>query len=227
MPVSREISTDSRRLASVNNPPDAAAPASMQGLALDFPSKAVYLQKMFLLQICGEMKLDSIAPGESLRRMAQSCLMFLLALSLSSCASSRFEREWRSKQYQKATDLTGSWEGKWLSDSNGHTGKLRCIVRQVSGSQHDYSFQYQASWGIFLRGIFTIHCKALRSGLQEWKVSGSKDLGKLLGGEFSHQASITPQVVHADYHSQLDHGVMDLKRPGNGEISTKSATRGR
>lgn len=179
---------------------------------------------MFLLQNCDEMKCDSGAPGDFLRRIAQRCLLFLLVLGLSSCAGGRFERAWKQGEGQNAQDLTGTWEGQWLSHSNGHTGKLRCIVSPVNGSQDDYSFQYQASWGKFLRGIFTIQCKAIRTGSQRWKVSGSKDLGPLLGGEFFHQAAITPQAIQAEYHSQLDHGVMELKRPANAGISTKSAT---
>ena len=164
--------------------------------------------------------------GEYLRPSALRCLLLLLAFGLSSCAGARFDHEWKRGSVQKAQDLTGNWEGKWQSQSNGHTGRLRCIVKPVEGSRDDYSFQYQAFWGRFLQGIFTIQCKTLRTDPQKWKVSGSKNLGKWLGGEFSHQAEITPQVIHAKYHSQLDHGVMDLRRPGSGEISTKSASLG-
>ncbi len=173
------------------------------------------------------MKRELRTPGDYLRQMGQRCLLILLACGLSSCAGAKFEREWSRDQNNRATDLTGSWEGKWQSQSNRHEGRLRCIVRPVDGSQDTYSFQYQASWGNFLRGIFTIQCKAQRAGGRQWRVSGSKDLGKLLGGEFSHQAEITPQAIHAKFHSQLDHGVMDLRRPGNGGISTKSAIPGR
>jgi len=182
------------------------------------------MSKMIHLKNYERRKRDSDTPADLFRQFARRGLLFLLVLGLNSCAGGRFERAWKQGQGQNAQDLTGSWEGKWLSHSNGHTGGLRCIVSQVNGSQDDYSFQYQASWGEFLRGIFTIQCKALRTGPQRWKVSGSKDLGPLLGGEFSHQGAITPQAVHAEYHSQLDHGVMELKRPGSGEISTKSTT---
>ena len=182
------------------------------------------MSNMFHLQNFDSKKRGLTTPADFLRQIARRSLLLLLVLGLSSCAGGRFERAWKQGQGQTAQDLTGSWEGKWLSHSNGHTGRLRCIVSRVNGSRDDYAFQYQASWGKFLRGIFTIQCKALRTGPQRWKVSGSKDLGPLLGGEFSHQAEITPQAVHAEYHSQLDHGVMELKRPGNGEISTKSTT---
>lgn len=182
---------------------------------------------MFHHQMLDGKSPDVVAPYDSLFRKSLRFFLFVLAGSLSSCAGSRFEREWNSDRRESAQGLTGSWEGKWLSESTGHEGKLRCIVKSVNGWQNDYAFQYEATWGKFLRGIFTIQCKAEHTGPRQWKVNGSKDLGKLLGGEFSHHAEITPLAIHAQYHSRLDHGVMDLRRAGNGEISTKPTTPGR
>lgn len=152
--------------------------------------------------------------------------LFLLLFSLcqfTSCAGGRFRREWQAALAQPNPDATGAWEGHWRSGSNHHTGSLRCLVEASEADPALLKFRYEATWGEFFRGYFDIQCRAVRHGAGRWTVSGTKDLGKLLGGPFSHEADLTPLAIHARYSSRLDQGVMEMTRPRHGEISTKSA----
>lgn len=128
---------------------------------------------------------------------------------LTSCASPRYERDWQLTRRTNTQPPLGCWEGTWRSESNGHQGKLRCLV---TTADQGYQFHYQAHWGRFLTGEFTIVCPAELSGRGVWKVRGAKDLGASLGGTFSHQATISRTSIEARYSAAMDHGVMLLHR---------------
>lgn len=170
-----------------------------------------------------DQKPGNMLPGK-MARSVSALLMAIMMCGLVSCAGAKFDREWKDALSRKPGDLTGAWEGRWHSHANGHAGDLKCIVKPVQGMRDVYSFQYHATWQKFLSGVFTIQCKAVSDGPGRWSVTGSKDLGDLLGGPFSHRAEITPQSIHAHFQSRLDHGEMDLARPGADGISTKSTT---
>jgi hypothetical protein len=137
----------------------------------------------------------------------------LLCAALTSCATSRYERLWKSTLHTPAPAPSGCWEGQWRSEANGHNGKLRCIVRP---SREGYQFHYQATWAKFLTGEFSIQCPLQPAPANTWKVTGSKDLGPTLGGTFTHEAVLTPAKLDARYNAKFDHGTMHLHRAKSG-----------
>lgn len=143
-------------------------------------------------------------------------------LVLSSCSGVRYEKDWTATLAKPAKGISGCWEGKWLSEANGHTGALQCVVSQVSGKPDHYLFHYRATWVKVLRAAFTIECAAKQSSDGTWTVSGEKDLGPAFGGVFSHTATITQQALQARYSAKLDRGTMELVRP---PVPSGSATR--
>ena len=108
----------------------------------------------------------------------------------------------------RATDPAGAWRGTWLSEVNGHTGELLCAVSRPSDPPGVYTFNYHATWGRILSAPFTVRCTVDGQG----KVTGSKDLGPLFGGTFSHAGTLRRDTFHARYQSSLDRGVMEMRR---------------
>ena len=138
-------------------------------------------------------------------------LFSLGSLFVASCGS--FPSEWRRAVSQPIpTDLTGAWEGRWVSQTSGHQGTLRCVVRQDASSAETYHFHYWARWG-FLCGTFPAVYPVQAIGPDRWAFSGHSDLG-LLGGLYHHRGKATPTTFNATYHSTRgDHGTMQMRRP--------------
>ena len=149
-------------------------------------------------------------------------LPLLSLLVLSSCSGVRYEKNWTTALSKPAKGISGCWEGKWISEANGHTGALQCVVSQVSDKPNHYLFHYRATWVKILRAAFTIECAAKQGSNGTWTVSGEKDLGPAFGGVFSHTATITQQALQARYSAKLDRGKMELIRP---PVPSESATR--
>jgi len=140
------------------------------------------------------------------------CLCLLI-----SCGGRNFDNSWQrsNKKYNIGGKyaVTGPWEGTWLSDSNGHKGKLRCIITPLGGSQESgsYLFRYWATWAGPLQGGFDAEFDIEKMGSQ-YHVQGTQDLGTF--GSFQHEGVIQGENFEATYRSSTgDHGTFNLHRP--------------
>ncbi len=144
-------------------------------------------------------------------RYARAFAAVAAASLLSGCLG--FHREWAKAQRAfppPRQDIEGPWTGSWRSGMNDHSGKLRCIVREVGPGR--YEFHYWATWGRVLSGGFRIECEAEEED-GEWSFAGDKDLG-LLGGKFTHRGTATAEGFEATFRSERgDHGSFELERP--------------
>ncbi|NNE90029.1 MAG: hypothetical protein HKN23_00130 [Verrucomicrobiales bacterium] len=136
----------------------------------------------------------------------------LPVLLLASCASARFEKDWKQALADEASGksnaVTGPWTGTWETETNGHTGDLRCLVSE-DGDSH--KFRYHATWGKIFQGGYTANYDVRKTG-RAYKVTGSKDLGFF--GEFAHDGTIRGDTFHATYESSKgDKGAFLLRRP--------------
>jgi len=138
-------------------------------------------------------------------------LAILLLLTSTGCST--FNRDWKAAAAQPASDTTieGAWEGEWRSQVNGHHGKLRCIVSRTNGGI--YQARYKAHyWGI-LRFGYSVQMQSDGGAAAEGRFLGSADLGKLAGGIYHYEATITPTQFHSTYTNQFDHGTFRMERP--------------
>ncbi len=144
---------------------------------------------------------------------------------LASCASARFEKDWKTavadQSSGKGDPVSGPWAGSWTTETNGHTGKLRCLVtplhdaacQETNGKKLDdqYRFRYHATWGKIFQGGYTADYDVKKSG-SGYQVTGSKDLGPF--GEFKHDGKIQGDQFNATYESTKgDKGGFYLNRP--------------
>src|SRR5689334_15754368 len=58
------------------------------------------------------------------------------------CGCSAFNYEWRqaAKQSAPIDDITGRWEGRWISQATGHRDKLRALIANVDTNHYDVKF---------------------------------------------------------------------------------------
>src|SRR6185295_8959422 len=85
----------------------------------------------------------------NLSRSALSVGLLVWGLLLNGCSS--FNRDWGAAAVTGAPgdDIRGRWLGTWLSEVNGHTGQLRCLLaRDATGG-------YQARFHAKYKKIFS------------------------------------------------------------------------
>jgi hypothetical protein len=142
----------------------------------------------------------------------RALLVCLLGFALAGC--SHFEKRWNAPVQQSKgplAELEGRWSGRWVSETNGHEGALRCIMSPTS-SPGELECQYHAVWAKVLRGTFTIHCRPVRQSDGSWKIIGSQDLGTAFGGLFNHEGTIRSGVFEARYKAAGDFGKLKMQQ---------------
>jgi hypothetical protein len=142
-------------------------------------------------------------------RCAGSCSFIALALLLCGCSS--FNREWRRAGRQPAPQdsISGRWEGRWLSDVNAHTGKLRCIVTHQANDL--YAARFRATYMKILRVSYTVPLTVTTSnGVSQFH--GEEDLGAIAGGVYSYVGSATTTHFQSAYDSKYDRGMFEMRR---------------
>jgi hypothetical protein len=140
------------------------------------------------------------------------CLVMIAALSLLAGGCSSFNREW-----QKAAsipvppgEITGRWQGHWVSDVNHHAGQLRCLV---TNKQNGW---YQARFHAIYAGIFTfgytveLHTSPTNDAVA---FNGQANLGALAGGVYKYEGLAGSTNFFSSYSCQYDHGIFQMSRP--------------
>ena len=142
--------------------------------------------------------------------MNRIALLTVASLLLTGCSSFNNEYKTALTQPIPADDISGPWEGRWLSDKNGHTGKLRAVLRQTSGDE--YEAHFHATFWKIMRASYRVPLKIDRSG-DRFTLSGESDLGLLSGGVYSYEGEATPETFFSTYKSKYDHGTFEMNRP--------------
>lgn len=142
---------------------------------------------------------------------AGKALAALLAAALLSGCSG-FGREWRAaaKLPTPTNDITGRWEGRWVSESNGHNGKLRCVMTRAT------SDTCLAHFHATYAGIFSFGYTAtlnVTNDVAGFRLSGEADLGKLAGGVYRYDGLANPTNFLCRYQAADDHGRFEMTRP--------------
>jgi uncharacterized protein YceK len=143
------------------------------------------------------------------------CLASLLWMT-SGCSG--FHRAWKAEQSKATTyakeALTGAWEGTWLSDVNGHHGRLRALITENSdGTYHAW---YHAKYKRILSFSYSVDMEA-QDIPDGHAFNGKANLGKLAGGVYAYEGFATNGIYNATYDSKYDHGVFKMERPSADE----------
>ena len=134
----------------------------------------------------------------------------LLAVSIAGCSS--FGSDWKKAATQPLTgqDLLGRWQGKWVSEVNGHDGDLRCIVTPMEYGR--YRAQYHASfWNVLtFEQVVPLTVGDEREGRLYF--TGEADLGWLCGGVYQYEGHLDKTRFYSTYRSKNDHGYYEMIR---------------
>lgn len=142
------------------------------------------------------------------RLTAWAALMSLLLL----CGCSSFNRDWRKVAHQPIPpdSIEGRWEGSWISDVNGHNGKLRCLLTHQEDSRYRARF-WATYWKVF-RFTYAVPLE-FHPHDAGWELNGAANLGKLAGGVYYYEGRASLTNLHSTYRSKYDHGRFELRRP--------------
>lgn len=132
------------------------------------------------------------------------------AMAMLATGCSTFHREWREFEVRKfpESEMTGRWEGGWLSKKNGHRGKLRCVMTPAGDDRYRAHF-HATYWKIF-RYRYPVELK-VETSAGVARFSGSARLGALAGGEYHYEGEARGGVFEARYRSKYDHGTFTMK----------------
>lgn len=106
--------------------------------------------------------------------------------------------------------MEGRWEGKWLSDVNGHTGKLRGLLSRETEDR--YVARFRATYGKIFRFSYTVPL-TVQPHYGGWEFDGEVDLGKMAGGAYYYEGRASPTNFLSTYRSTYDHGTFEMQRP--------------
>lgn len=135
-----------------------------------------------------------------------------IVLALLVCGCSSFNRDWKraGKNPVSADTISGRWEGRWLSDVNAHTGKLRCLITHQTNDL--YAARFRASYMTILRFSYTVPLTVTASN-GGWHFHGAEDLGAMAGGIYRYEGRATQTNFHSSYDSKYDRGIFEMQRP--------------
>jgi len=148
--------------------------------------------------------------------MKSSCRLIAdlagIILLMTGTGCSTFNSEWEKAAATPApaNDFVGRWDGLWLSDKNGHHGRLRCLVAKLD--DHHYRARYRATWWKIFRFGYAVTMQVEKSD-NVFTFEGEADLGWLAGGVYHYDGQATPTNFFSTYKSKYDHGTFRMKRP--------------
>ena len=139
-------------------------------------------------------------------------LIGVLLLFAGGCTS--FDHDWQKSARLQATpdDIQGRWQGVWISEVNGHTDSLRCVVTKKPDGI--YKARFLARYHKVLSFGYTVPLKVDATG-NEFKFSGDANLGWLKGGVYHYEGHAGLTNFFSTYRCKYDHGTFQMGRPEN------------
>ena len=140
-------------------------------------------------------------------------LFGLAAFVLSGCSA--FNYEWRqaAKKPTPAGDITGRWEGRWISEANGHNDKLRALVIVLDTNHYDVKFHAAYKQWITVHFGYKVRMETKPGANEVVAFHGSENLGALAGGIYTYDGHADATNFFSTYNSKYDRGTFEMKRP--------------
>ena len=142
-------------------------------------------------------------------------LAWFLAAALVLCGCSTFNYEWRQavRKPVPSEGITGRWEGRWLSQANGHNDKLQALIAAVDTNHYDVKFHAAYKKWITVHFSYTVRMETKPEQDGRVLFHGSEDLGALAGGVYTYEGHADRTNFFSTYKSKYDHGTFEMKRP--------------
>jgi hypothetical protein len=152
--------------------------------------------------------------------------MVMIALFACAAGGCSFDRQWRQLGHDawptnsavattapaSADPLAGRWDGTWVSEQDGHSGRLRAIVDRVDSDT--YHIEYDGWFFGILRFTHGMNVTATRAAdANTVHFEGQEDLGGFAGGVYRYNGTADGQQFQSTYQSSEDHGRFEMRRP--------------
>ena len=145
---------------------------------------------------------------------ARLCLgLGLATIIFSGCSA--FNYEWRqaAKKTTPVSSITGRWEGRWISEANGHHDQLRALITVVDTNHYDVKFHAAYKQWITVHFGYTVRMETMYGGGHTVAFHGSENLGWLAGGIYTYDGRADATNFFSTYNSKYDRGTFQMKRP--------------
>ena len=106
--------------------------------------------------------------------------------------------------------IEGRWQGRWVSEGNGHHGNLRCLLTRESDDR--YRARFRATYAKVFHFSYAVPLM-VQPHQGGWEFSGEENLGKLAGGVYYYEGRASVTNFVSTYRSKYDHGIFELHRP--------------
>ena len=150
-----------------------------------------------------------------MKRLILAGFVLAVATVLSGCST--FNRDWNKAASNPIppASVAGAWDGKWLSDHNGHTGRLQCLFTE--NPDGTYQARFRAVYAKYIRVGYTANFRMEPVTAGETKFQGSADLGWLRGGLYGYEGRIRTTNFFSIYTNKYDHGTFEMNRAHEGK----------
>jgi hypothetical protein len=137
-----------------------------------------------------------------------------LVLMLLTAGCSSFNRDWKAAASMPVQpgDLQGRWQGRWISEVNGHNGDLRCIATKTGNENGTYRARFRATYAGTIKFGYTVPLQAEQKD-GAYVFTGDADLGWLKGGVYHYEGHADGMNFFSTYRCKYDHGTFQMGRP--------------
>jgi hypothetical protein len=135
----------------------------------------------------------------------------LVAGLLLAAGCSQFEKNWKQAGQQDfpESQMAGRWMGTWTSETDGHSGELRCLISDLDGGAFNAAFR--STYGNVFKFDHTVTLYAVNlRGM--WTFEGSENLGLFAGGMYEYKGKAGANKCFATYKSRNDEGSFEMHR---------------
>ena len=156
--------------------------------------------------------MNEFVPMKTTMHFSTASALWVMLVAAATTGCSTFNSDWKkARATPPGDDVTGRWEGSWLSGKNGHHGRLRCVVTRLGDDR--YRAHYKATyWKIFRIG-YAVDMQVRQESSNTYKFQGETDLGWWGGGVYHYDGDATPANFFSTYKSKYDHGTFQMTRP--------------
>jgi hypothetical protein len=148
-------------------------------------------------------------PSRYARQLAAVALLAVVA-SIAGCTPfSNFRQQCACAARRPAVDPAGCWAGSWQACTSSHKGCLDAIITNCDNTQFNVRFH-----ATFFK-VFSYEYEITLTAYEQdgvWHFHGQKDLGKLAGGMYYYDGTVTATDFRATYRTCKDNGVFVMCR---------------
>jgi len=156
--------------------------------------------------------MNEFVPMKTTMHFSTASALWVMLVAAATTGCSTFNSDWKkARATPPGDDVTGRWEGSWLSGKNGHHGRLRCLVTRLGDDR--YRAHYKATYWKIFRISYSVDMQVRRESSNTREFQGETALGWWGGGVYHYEGDATPTNFFSTYKSKYDHGTFQMTRP--------------